>query len=512
MIRITNSMMNNNTKNNINLNKTSTDKLNTMVATGQKITKPSDDPVIAIRALRLNTDISQLNQYYDKNIPDAQAWMTITESALSQTDSIFTSIKEDLTQGASDDNTSSDRMKILESLKALRDQIYASGNADYAGRTVFTGYRTSESLTYLDTDTDTNHEIMIHETFNKDDFDTDYNYITTYDDSDPSKQLEQTVESVQINRLRLSYENIDSSEPAAGGSLVITKSGGITESINVTTVSITGKTQQEIDDIYTGVADGEAVLIKETGELILGDTAMSKISSLSDNDTISFEYNKKSWETGDLRPEHYFACHDKTSDTYYNYDLGSDGKADPTKPNFTEQNIQIEISFNQKIGINTHASDVFSHDIGRDVDDLVKDTQAVVDLENEVSKLTLQVESETDETKKEELTSQLDALNKELSLKKDRNQKMFSAALTKFDDYSDKTNLAIANIGSMQSRVTVTQERVADQLASFTELSDDNINASLTDTAIDLKNAELALEAAQMASAKIAQQTLLNYL
>ena len=37
----------------------------------KKISRPSDDPVIAIRALRLRSSLSQINQYYEKNIPDA---------------------------------------------------------------------------------------------------------------------------------------------------------------------------------------------------------------------------------------------------------------------------------------------------------------------------------------------------------------------------------------------------------------------------------------------------------
>ena len=91
-------------------------------------------------------------------------------------------------------------------------------------------------------------------------------------------------------------------------------------------------------------------------------------------------------------------------------------------------------------------------------------------------------------------------------------QKMFSEALDTFEGYADRNNLAIANIGSMQQRLTITKERVADQLQSFKELADANINAELTESSIDFASAKLALEAAQMAAGKIAQQTLLNYL
>ena len=91
-------------------------------------------------------------------------------------------------------------------------------------------------------------------------------------------------------------------------------------------------------------------------------------------------------------------------------------------------------------------------------------------------------------------------------------QKRFSAGLDTFTGYANRNNLAVANIGSMQSRLTVTKERVADQLQSFKELADSNINAELTETSIDFSSAKLALEAAQLAAGKIAQQTLLNYL
>ncbi|HOO28412.1 MAG TPA: hypothetical protein PLU43_08095, partial [Lachnospiraceae bacterium] len=211
-MRITNSMMTNNSKSNINLNKLNEDKLNTMTASGQKITRPSDDPVIAIRALRLNSSISELNQYYDKNIPDAEAWLEITETALTQTDSVLSSIKESLTTGASDDNTAEDRQNILEDLSALRDEIYAAGNADYAGRTVFTGYRTGESLTFTE---DTSSLYTITETFSSSDVEC-MSYISGGIDVDKSDlsnaNTEQDIESNDVYRIRLAYDTLTAAQ------------------------------------------------------------------------------------------------------------------------------------------------------------------------------------------------------------------------------------------------------------------------------------------------------------
>ena len=538
MMRITNAMMTSNTKNNININKLNEDRLNTQIATGQVISRPSEDPVVAIRALRLNTNLSQLTQYYKKNIPDAQAWLNVTETALKQTDQIFTNIKENLTTGASDSNTATDRQKILESLKGLRAELYSSGNADYAERTVFTDYRTQKSLTFLETDTDLDWNYNIHETFDTKELDK-INYVTTYDNT----VSETTVTQKEISRIRLAYDNLNETDGDTSKKLYYYDNTRNINSIPLTVKSIAGKSQREIDDIYTTIdssaaplGPNSAILIPETGEIIFGTDAAKAVEAGGNTpgatkafigtegatgDPVKVGYNKKEWKSGDLRPEHYFACSQqdpkKTEPDYYNYAETEDPTThkmviDTNTPDFQNKDMVVEISFNQKITINTHANEVYTHDIGRDIDELIKVTQDVVDCDDRVASLEKKIEAETNATEKAKLEKELDAAKKEYSLKKNKMQKMFSGALDTFAGYADRNNLAIANIGSMQQRLEITKERVADQLQSFKELADANINAELTESSIDFASAKLALEAAQLAAGKIAQQTLLNYL
>ncbi len=522
MMRITNAMMTSNTKNNININKLNEDRLNTQISTGQVISRPSEDPVVAIRALRLNTNLSQLTQYYKKNIPDAQAWMNVTETALKQTNEIFTSIKENLTAGASDNHTATDRQKILESLKGLRSEIYSSGNADYAERTVFTGYRTGESLTFLATDTetkqaDTKSEYQIRENLDVKDLEK-LNYITSYKASPDETDVKQ----LEIPRIRLAYDNLNYKDGNTVDFYYYDGTSSTADHMSKLTLSvqsISDKTQQDIDNIYSSVPANEGILIPETGEILFGKTIAEKIQKEANKPGASpahLDYKKNSWKSGDLRPEHYFACiqyptaADEKDKIYYNYDQKDDGSGnkvpDPDKPNFKNQDLEVEISFNQKITINTHANEVYTHDIGRDIDELLTATQSVVDVDERVTALEKRLAAG------EDVQKELDAARKEYSFKKDKMQKMFSAALDTFAGYADRNDVAIANIGSMQSRLTITKERVADQLQSFKELADSNINAELTESSIDFASAKLALEAAQLAAGKIAQQTLLNYL
>ena len=72
-MRITNGIMMNNSLNNINKNKLLMDKLNTQIASTKKLSRPSDDPIAAIRALRLRSTEAELTQYLEKNIEDAEA-------------------------------------------------------------------------------------------------------------------------------------------------------------------------------------------------------------------------------------------------------------------------------------------------------------------------------------------------------------------------------------------------------------------------------------------------------
>ena len=524
MMRITNSMMTANTKANINTNKVNADKLNTMTASGQKITRPSDDPVVAIRAMRLNTSLTELEQYYGKNIPDADAWFTDTETALTQTDDVLSSIREKLNQASSQENVTSNVKDILEELKQLKDQVYAIGNADSAGRTVFTGYRTGEMLTFMEQDTI---KYEITEKFTKDDLET-FKYVkgtasindsgkavigTTVYDGKTNIYNEEKVEEVTAYRIRLSYDNLDKFNSITVGSTTI----------SVTETPISGLYQDAIDKIYT--PSSGANFIKETGELILSKSAYDTLIQASG---ISINYEKSDWQKGDLRPEHYFMCKtpkDATdprtySATYpngieYNYnriDAGKPVTSGGDIQGFIEQDLSYEIAFNQTIVINTHASDVYSHDIGRDIDELIKVTQQMVNAEDKVSRLQNLIDNTTDEEELKKLNVTMGALKKEEALVKEKMHSMYTSAITAFKEYSDDVNKQIANLGALTARLEMTKNRVKDQKSNVKELADQNINCDLSETAIDLKNAELALEAAQLAAGKIAQQTLLNYI
>lgn len=147
-MRITTKMMHNTSLRNLNINKLRQEKLTNQMSTGKKITRPSDDPVIAIRSLKLNSSLDKIDQYYEKNASDALSWLELTESALSTVNDILTNdIRKNIIDAKSSYKTVEDREAIITHLRKAMEEIYATGNSDSGGRSIFTGYRTDMSLT-----------------------------------------------------------------------------------------------------------------------------------------------------------------------------------------------------------------------------------------------------------------------------------------------------------------------------------------------------------------------------
>ena len=507
--------MQRNNLSNINTNKVYQDKLSTQMSTQKKVSRPSDDPVVSIRALRLRSNVTEVTQYYSKNIPDAESWLDVTEDALKNLTEIITNMIQQCTKASNGDLKSADRQIILEQLKALGDEVYSTGDADYAGRYVFTGYRTDTSLSF-DKEYNTKYEIteqldnssitqltkvntgkLLDITANNyNDQNQDYKDIT-----------ENSVSSIDVYRIRLAYDDCKE-----GGNVKI--KFGTTELSTADTIRATTSTANP--DPYTDIKKypNGAIYVADTGELLIGKDLYNQMMACKDDPAtsdknegeIQITYEKDHWVKGDLRPEHYFACTSTDADgkvTDYNKSY-LDGKSE-------KQVIEYDVGFNQTIQVNSTADECFQHGIGRTVDDLVQAMQDVVDLENVKTKIEGLQETATG-TDAETLTKQMEAVEKALTLAKDKCQKMFESGITTFQGYLDDANLCVTNCGTRSSKLELIDNRVKSQKTTFETLKSENEDIDVTETAIDLKSAEMTYEAALMATGKVMQTTLLNFI
>ena len=155
--------------------------------------------------------------------------------------------------------------------------------------------------------------------------------------------------------------------------------------------------------------------------------------------------------------------------------------------------------------MNSTADECFQHGIGRTVDDLVQAMQDVVDLENVKTKIEGLQETATG-TDAETLTKQMEAVEKALTLAKDKCQKMFESGITTFQGYLDDANLCVTNCGTRSSKLELIDNRMKSQKTTFETLKSENEDIDVTETA------EMTYEAALMATGKVMQTTLLNFI
>ena len=539
-MRVTTKMINNSMMANIAKNKDNLDKLNNQYTTGNKIQKPSDDPIVAVRTLKLRKTMSEIKQYTEKNIPDAMSWMDVTTSSLDSMNDIMTSIYGYLNQGATDILSASERKTIAQNLLELKNEIYSEGNANYAGRYVFTGYKTDTPLTFQENCDEYKYTITEH--FDIADIDEvsklkgayevkDYEAATP----DASKFKETPVETI-VHKIQIGYNNLcsektdekgnqlpiaaDFSATGLDGNLKSFKEIGIT----VVQRSAYDKNAYDIDVPLKdkdgnylnadGIVDNTltpdtgvknyAIFIPETGELVLSDGAHNILRNQTKG--ITAVYDKESFDANDVRPEHYYSC--------VAVEKGITNKDEAkTVYIYEEQDIKYEINFGQKMKVNTQMSEAVGNDFARTIDNLVAIVNEVNDLESQIGDVDSFLSNQNiSKDQKEALTALKTQLETQLTIKNKMMTQTFEQTLDKVKGYQSKLNTANANLGSRYSRLEMVGDRLESQYSEYEELLSENIDVDLVETYINLTSADTVYNASLQTAAKIAQNSLLDFI
>lgn len=524
-MRITNNMMLRTSSSNINGNKVNVNSLQNQMSSQKKIQRPSEDPVIAIRALRFRSTLSEIDQYYENNIPDAESWFQVTETAIKNMIEIVTDVRSQCVYGSNDPLTADDRNTILTSLEKLRDQVYAEGNTDYAGRTVFTGYRTNQKLTFMEDDQETCYNITQSLTF--EDI-TEYRY---YNDEVvvPTTEAEVLNEAAITNpteaiydRIRLSYSEIDSITDANGnvidgtnvseGEITYTNADGTTGTLQVTmydTLVDWAAADPNGDGSYVideAAGETKAVFIKETGELILGDNASSTIRAGKAG--LDLNYTKTGFDKGELRPEYYYNCTDITDPVnpidFIKYENGQE----------VYQDIEYVVAANQTMVVNTSAINVFDASLSRDVDELIEAVRFAQEANDKVAQIEnmMTMQEYASDDCQAMLESWLEAAEKERDYADDNMQKLYNTYIGNCDHYLENLELAETDIGSKGASLELIKNRMSNQQTIIETLKSTNEDRDLSEIIIDYTAAYTAYEASLQAASKINQNTLLNFI
>ncbi|MCL2456690.1 MAG: hypothetical protein FWD19_03995 [Defluviitaleaceae bacterium] len=290
MIRLTNVMMTNTTLMHINRNMRNLHRAENQVYTGQKIQRPSDDPIIASRALMFRTSVHE-NEQFQQNVKQGLAWMNVTEASFSNlnTELLF-ELRNLSVSGATMTNSLNEMQIIVEKMKSLYSAIDEQINSKFGGNFLFSGFRTDEPPAVNE---DNDRRFVITQHFRLPDISRESSF-QRYDNGEiPGLPVPV---SEKINVLKLAYTGIEG-DPVIPGYEVVRMS-------------------VHDADAYLPPANNAGVplihFIAETGELVLhSDTAAS-----FPREGVSVTYVKEGFRKGEINPTVYFTGREiNTTDT-----------------------------------------------------------------------------------------------------------------------------------------------------------------------------------------------------
>ncbi len=181
-MRVTNNMLINNLMRNLNSNYTKMDRIQQQLTTGRKFQLPSDDPIGVSKSLKFHTDISIIKQH-KRNLNDARSWLQVTEDAVAEIGDIFQRVRELTVQTANGTNTNEDLIQTSAEIKQLKEHLIKVGNSTYAGRYIFSGFKTDLPLL----DDEGNYKL------------TNYDEVTTFTNPPADTQELQNSELINYN-------------------------------------------------------------------------------------------------------------------------------------------------------------------------------------------------------------------------------------------------------------------------------------------------------------------------
>ncbi|MBW9170630.1 flagellar hook-associated protein FlgL [Clostridium estertheticum] len=154
-MRITNKMLSNNFLRDMRTNLNNLSKIQTQMATGKQINKPSDDPAKASKIMQMYSEIDANKQYND-NITNTSNWLDMTDSTLGQVGSVATRIQELLVSAGKAGYGPDEKAAIKDEINQRVGELSQMINTTFDGKYIFGGTNgASKPVGTIDVDGDT---------------------------------------------------------------------------------------------------------------------------------------------------------------------------------------------------------------------------------------------------------------------------------------------------------------------------------------------------------------------
>ncbi|MUV39057.1 Flagellar hook-associated protein [Lentibacillus sp. JNUCC-1] len=142
-MRVTQGMISNNMLRNLSNSYTNLNTYLEQVSTGKKITRPSDDPVIAMKGINFRRQVTEVGQF-KRNVGEVHNWMDNSDSALDKTTKALQKLRELAVQASNDTYDESERKNIKEEAEQIKKHLVDIANTKVNDKYIFNGNKTEE--------------------------------------------------------------------------------------------------------------------------------------------------------------------------------------------------------------------------------------------------------------------------------------------------------------------------------------------------------------------------------
>ncbi len=130
--------------NQIHTDQLAVQNLQNQLSTGRRISKPSEDPSAAIRALSAQRQLEYKRQV-DSNLDSANVILSASESTLSQAQNILTEMRGLATQAASTTFSENETATFATQIQSAIQKLAELGNAKFRDQFIFSGSKVAQS-------------------------------------------------------------------------------------------------------------------------------------------------------------------------------------------------------------------------------------------------------------------------------------------------------------------------------------------------------------------------------
>ncbi|MBS3908389.1 MAG: flagellar hook-associated protein FlgL [Actinobacteria bacterium] len=141
-MRVTQNMLSNTILNNISASYGRIEKYQAQLASGKINRRPSDDPAAVNKSLSFRSSVKEIEQYA-RNVDDSITWLSTADVSMRNATELMYRAKELAVMGANGTLGQSELNKIANEVDSIVADMVNIGNANVAGRYIFSGQRTT---------------------------------------------------------------------------------------------------------------------------------------------------------------------------------------------------------------------------------------------------------------------------------------------------------------------------------------------------------------------------------